>query len=181
MFENEKIKEIRKKLKLTQQEMADSIGVSKQYFSKVENGLTDLSKEKIILLCNKYNISVNWLLLDKGFMFLGELEQYEGFKESVQSLMNSNLRLNLFCKYCNVINEIITNKYPKANLEDILDTSKIVFISEYSTGKLKNNNSLKLINEFKDRQISEEFKEKVISEYCKIFVEKHGNLSAENN
>lgn len=59
--ENETIKEIRKELGLTQQEMADALYVSKQYLSKVENGLTELSKEKIILLCEKFNISVNWL------------------------------------------------------------------------------------------------------------------------
>ena len=73
MAENEKIKEIRKELGLTQQEMADALCVSKQYLSKVENGLTELSKEKIILLCKKFNISVNWLLMDKGFMYLGEI------------------------------------------------------------------------------------------------------------
>ena len=50
MNENEKIKAIRKTLNITQQEMADSIGVSKQYLSKVENGLTELSKEKITKL-----------------------------------------------------------------------------------------------------------------------------------
>ena len=47
MQEHEKIKKIRTKLNLTQQEMADALGVSKQYFSKVENGHTQLSKEKI--------------------------------------------------------------------------------------------------------------------------------------
>lgn len=44
--ENEKIKEIRKELGLTQQKMADALYVSKQYLSKVENGLTELSKKK---------------------------------------------------------------------------------------------------------------------------------------
>ncbi len=96
MNENEKIKEIRKELGLTQQEMADALCVSKQYLSKVENGLTELSKEKIILLCEKFNISVNWLLMNKGFMYLGEIEQYNGFKDSVEKLINSNERLNLF-------------------------------------------------------------------------------------
>ena len=62
MNENEKIKQIRKSLNLTQQEIADSIGVSKQYFSRVENGITELSKEKATMLCNNYGISLDWLL-----------------------------------------------------------------------------------------------------------------------
>ena len=37
MQEHEKIKKIRTKLNLTQQEMADALGVSKQYFSKNYN------------------------------------------------------------------------------------------------------------------------------------------------
>lgn len=48
MQELKKINKIRTTLKLTQQEMADTIGVSKQYFSKVENGHTELSKENIV-------------------------------------------------------------------------------------------------------------------------------------
>ena len=57
MFENEKIKAVRKQLNLTQQEVADKLGVSKQYLSKVENGMTELSKEKIVAFCNEYKIS----------------------------------------------------------------------------------------------------------------------------
>ena len=45
MFENKKIKAVRKVLNLTQQEVADKLGVSKQYWSKVENGMTKLSKK----------------------------------------------------------------------------------------------------------------------------------------
>lgn len=176
MNENEKIKEIRKELGLTQQEMADALSVSKQYLSKVENGLTELSKEKIILLCEKFNISVNWLLLNKGFMYLGEIEQYKGFKDSVGQLLNSNERLNLFCKYYIIINDVIKNKYKKATMEDILDVSKIIFISEFSTRKLKNKNPLELIKQFNENKFTDKFKEKILNEYCKLYVEKHENI-----
>ena len=74
MKENEKIKEIRKELGLTQQKMADALCISTQYLSKVENGSTEFSKEKIILLCKKFNISANWLLMDEGFMHLDKIE-----------------------------------------------------------------------------------------------------------
>ena len=55
--------------------MADALCVSKQYLSKVESGATEFSKEKIILLCKKFNISANWLLMDEGFMHLSEIEK----------------------------------------------------------------------------------------------------------
>lgn len=176
MNENEKIKEIRKELGLTQQEMADALCVSKQYLSKVENGLTELSKEKIILLCEKFNISVNWLLMNKGFMYLGEIEQYNGFKDSVEKLINSNERLNLFCKYYMAIHDVIKNKYKKATMEDILDVSKIIFITEFSTRKLKNKNTLEIIKQFNENKFTDKFKEKIFNEYCKLYVEKHENI-----
>ena len=59
MQEFEKIKKIRTTLKLTQQEMADAIGVSKQYFSKVENDHTELSKEKY--RCFQKNLEFRWI------------------------------------------------------------------------------------------------------------------------
>lgn len=176
MNENEKIKEIRKELGLTQQEMADALFVSKQYLSKVENGLTELSKEKIILLCEKFNISVNWLLMNKGFMYLGEIEQYNGFKDSVEKLINSNERLNLFCKCYMTISDVIKNKYKKATMEDILDVSKIIFITEFSTRKLKNKNTLEIIKQFNENKFTDKFKEKIFNEYCKLYVEKHENI-----
>ncbi len=70
--ENQRIKELREVLKLTQVQLADFLGVSKQYFYRVEKGLTDLSKEKIVTLCVKYNVSIDWLLTGRGQMFLNK-------------------------------------------------------------------------------------------------------------
>ena len=100
MQEFEKIKKIRTTLKLTQQEMADAIGVSKQYFSKVENGHTELSKEKAMVLCHEYDISLNWLLLDIGSMFANDVEKNaETFKTNVENILDANLNLLIFSSY----------------------------------------------------------------------------------
>lgn len=77
MTENKKIKEVRKALGLSQQKMADALSVSKQYLSRVESGRTGFSKEKIILLCKTFNISADWLLMDKGFMHLEKTKEYK--------------------------------------------------------------------------------------------------------
>ena len=89
MQEHEKIKKIRTKLNLTQQEMADALGVSKQYFSKVENGHTQLSKEKISIFSDKYGISLDWLINNKGQMFYQDEEiPYLSEKMEIFSLLN---------------------------------------------------------------------------------------------
>jgi len=73
--ENERILELRETLGITQSEMAKSIGVSKQYFSRVEKGKTELSKHKIIELCLKHSVSLNWLLKDIGNMFMQDIDK----------------------------------------------------------------------------------------------------------
>ncbi len=68
--EYERLIELRETLGITQSEMAKGIGVSKQYFSRVEKGKTELSKHKVIELCSKYQVSLNWLLKDIGNVFI---------------------------------------------------------------------------------------------------------------
>ena len=55
--------------------MAKSIGVSKHYFYKVKKGKTELSKHKVIGLCLKYHVSLNWLLSDIGNMFVKDMDK----------------------------------------------------------------------------------------------------------
>ncbi len=73
--EHERLIELRETLSLTQSEMAKSIGVSKQYFSRVEKGKTELSKHKVIELCSRYSVSLNWLLKDIGNMFIKDMDK----------------------------------------------------------------------------------------------------------
>ena len=146
MQEFEKIKKIRTTLKLTQQEMADAIGVSKQYFSKVENGHTELSKEKAMVLCHEYDISLNWLLLDIGSMFANDVEKNaETFKTNVENILDANLNLLIFSSYIEKAFSI--RRLPLLEVKSALD---------------------KFENEVKD---SEEFKTKILEEYYCVVIE----------
>lgn len=66
------LKESRIKLNLNQQQLADKLGMTKQYLSNIENGLKPLSKEKIVMLFDFFNINPIFLLTGKGEMFLKE-------------------------------------------------------------------------------------------------------------
>ena len=63
------LKKIRKKLGLSQQEIADKLGITKQSISKIETGTNDLSKNLIGALVDYYNINPNYLLSGNGEMF----------------------------------------------------------------------------------------------------------------
>ena len=173
MQEFEKIKKIRTTLKLTQQEMADAIGVSKQYFSKVENGHTELSKEKAMVLCHEYDISLNWLLLDIGSMFANDVEKNaETFKTNVENILDANLNLLIFSSYIEKAFSIIKNIDNNASIKNIIKTARLVFIKDFSIRRLPllevKSDLEKFENEVKD---SEEFKTKILEEYYCVVIE----------
>ncbi len=57
-----KIRIRRKKLLLTQEEVAEQLGISVKHFSEVERGLTGLSIENLIKLSNILGLSLDYIL-----------------------------------------------------------------------------------------------------------------------
>lgn len=63
---NEKLKELREKRGLSQAEVAQEIGVSRQMYNKYERGDTEPSLSSIKALCRLYNVSYEEIL-DSGY------------------------------------------------------------------------------------------------------------------
>lgn len=57
-----RIREIRQKNKLTQTEFAFMIGTTKNQLSKYETGVQEIPTKIIIAVCQKFNVSADWLL-----------------------------------------------------------------------------------------------------------------------
>lgn len=172
MNENEKIKAIRKELGLTQQEMADALCVSKQYLSKVENGLTDLSKEKITKLCNCYGISLDWLLSDKGGMFIKENEIINNLTHDIDNIQGVSAILGAFSIYVEIIFPVIEKEHPKALMKDKISTVQSLFIDDL----FKSDYVKKGYTEIRDvlnKKLSEsDYKDKILNTYYKAFVQR---------
>lgn len=58
---NERIKALRKKLKLSQEEFGKRIGVGKTSISKIETGENNPSDQTVMLICNEFNVNEKWL------------------------------------------------------------------------------------------------------------------------
>src|SRR5574344_402378 len=171
-----KIKEIRKSLKLTQQQLADSIGVSKQYLSRVENGLTELSKEKITLLCNNYGISLDWLLSDFGQMFIQDKEVQSKHFTSVEDANEILLLINIYNLYLTAVYKIVKTKYPKATIEDKIQTAQILYMQDCISDKISYSKLEELKKRFeKETKNNEDFKVKVLSTYYFVYVQNKEN------
>ena len=67
---NERIKKLRKELKLTQQEFADELKISRGNIGSYEVGKGSPSDAVVSLICKTCNVNEEWLRFGAGDMFL---------------------------------------------------------------------------------------------------------------
>lgn len=67
---DKRLKELRKELGLTQQEFADKLGIKRNTIATYEAGKSKPSDSAIVLICNTFNVSIDWLRNGSGEMFL---------------------------------------------------------------------------------------------------------------
>ena len=67
---NERIKELRKALNLTQQKFADAIGVRQNTVAQYEMGRNPPTDTVITLICREFNVNEAWLRTGEGEMFV---------------------------------------------------------------------------------------------------------------
>ena len=66
---NERIKQLRLALKLSQDEFGRAIGLSKSGISNIESGTRNVNNKHIRMLVMSFNVNENWLLTGEGDMF----------------------------------------------------------------------------------------------------------------
>lgn len=172
MSEGKKIKQIRECCGLTQQELAKELGVSKQYLSKVETDGTDLSKDRVIALCNKYSISADWLLLDIGDMQLMHDEDIdvsiEDCANDLENYFKHDLNLELYSLYITEANNFITYKYPNATVKDIVEAAKELYSADINHD-LSFYEMKEILIEFKNNgERYKSFKDRIITAYYRV-------------
>ena len=69
---NERLKKLRKKLDITQQEFADRIGIKRNSFAKYETGRNKPIDAIIKSICREFNVNEEWLRTGIGEMFIEE-------------------------------------------------------------------------------------------------------------
>ena len=58
-----RIKDLREDHDLTQQQIADTIGITQRKYSYLETGTQQLTDEILVALANYYNVSIDYLLM----------------------------------------------------------------------------------------------------------------------
>lgn len=82
---NERLKELRIKLNLTQQEFADKLGTSRNNIAGYEIGRRSPSDAVVSLICREFNVNEEWLRSGTGSPFL-ELDREQEIAQMVSTL-----------------------------------------------------------------------------------------------
>lgn len=66
---NNRIKQLRKELKLSQEEFGNRLGVGKSAISYLESGRSNLTEQMTKSICREFNVDYLWLTTGDGEMF----------------------------------------------------------------------------------------------------------------
>lgn len=92
----ERFKEVREYLNLSQQKIADSIDFKPNTINNIENGKQkSIPYELAYALCQKYNISIHWLITGEGEMLVKRMNTLEVTHKDIRpEFKNFGRRLN---------------------------------------------------------------------------------------
>lgn len=98
----ERVKAVRKQAGLSQTEFGKSLGVSLSAVSKWESGENVLSDAVVLLICQRYGISEQWLRTGEGDMVVPRTREEEilGYVSSLFSDSSLDFQRRLFSVLC---------------------------------------------------------------------------------
>ena len=87
----DRIKELRKSLKLTQQAFADRLGIKQNTVALYEMGRSGVSDGIIKSICREFNVNETWLRTGEGEMFV-EKSRMDTIAEFAADLFNTDMK-----------------------------------------------------------------------------------------
>jgi transcriptional regulator with XRE-family HTH domain len=90
--QGERLKKIRRKLGLSQTELGEKLGFSKQYLSNIEADRNLMNNDKLVKLLVDFNVNINYLLAGVGEMFNTPTSNEEFRNSEMISLIDEALK-----------------------------------------------------------------------------------------
>ena len=123
---SENLKKIRKSHNLSQEQLADELGVSRQAISKWESSVAYPEMDKIIALCDKFNVNIDDLLHNDIKEVKGEEESKKKLNKYIDDFLKSNL-LDVYDELDNLEKrKIWANLIDRVEIKDYNDIDIIV-------------------------------------------------------
>lgn len=92
---NTRIQQIRKTAKMTQDEFADKIGLSKNFVWMIEKGERTPSERTIKDICREFKVNYDWLVNGTGDMFQDDDSDAQAIVDSVMTGDNDFVKKTL--------------------------------------------------------------------------------------
>ncbi len=83
---SKRLKELRQKLNITQNDFANACNVKLTAISKYETGLVKPGFDMLYKIASVYNVNLNWLVLGEGEVFLQTVALKNGTNENIVSV-----------------------------------------------------------------------------------------------
>ena len=115
---SENLKKVRKDNNLSQEQLADELGVSRQAISKWESSTAYPEMDKIIALCDKFDLNIDDLLHK-------DIKEIKGEEESKKKL---NKSIDDFLKFITDIINLFSNMNFKSKIKCLIEQSIIILI-----------------------------------------------------
>ena len=82
---NERVTQVRKELKLNQEDFAKKLNLSRNFINQVECGKKNMSDRTILEICREFHVNEQWLRTGEGEMFDEEGDDLEAFFDSANA------------------------------------------------------------------------------------------------
>lgn len=99
-----RIKTLRQELRLKQKEFAAELGISGSLISQIESGQKNPVYELLYKLMKKYNVSLDWLFIGKGEMYLEMEPEVEVVEDKYIDEIESIDDLVWYLEHSNIFN-----------------------------------------------------------------------------
>ena len=125
--ENDRIRQVRKTLGMTQEKFGEKIGMKKSSLSTTESGINAVSNQLRAAVCREFNVNESWLRTGEGEMFLSKSNEdlLMGFAESLTKIDDSDFKKKLVTAIAKMDDETWAafKKLAYAFLEEFRDDS----------------------------------------------------------
>ncbi len=102
---NERLKQLRKALNISQADFANTIGLKASSVSLLENGQRNFTEQTIKSICREFHVNKQWLTTGEGSMFLSPSD--EDLNEQIERIMagENEFHKNMFRMLANFDDE----------------------------------------------------------------------------
>lgn len=104
---HKRIKNVRKEQRLTQAQLGNILGLSRDSIANIENNRVDASDIFINLFCKEFNINKKWLLSEEGDKYINEFSKNNELITSIfaEITCNENPKLKTVIEKVSTLDE----------------------------------------------------------------------------